>query len=69
LYIDTEGLDVHIISSINYSKYRINNIIFEIAHTDGANTRGANYSEIVNYLHNLGYSLTHRDNLNIKASL
>lgn len=69
LYIDTEGLDVHIISSIDYSKYKINNIIFEIAHTDGANNKGSNYSEIVNYLQSLGYSLTQQDNLNIKASL
>lgn len=69
LYIDTEGLDVHILSSIDYAKYKINNIIFEIAHTDGANIRGHNYSEITNYLVNLGYSLTPVDNLNIKASL
>jgi FkbM family methyltransferase len=69
LYIDTEGLDVHILSSIDYAKYKINNIIFEIAHTDGANKRGSNYSEITNYLTNLGYSLTPLDNLNIKASL
>jgi FkbM family methyltransferase len=69
LYIDTEGLDVHILSSIDYFKYKINNIIFEIAHTDGANRQGSNYLEITNYLKNLGYSLTFIDNLNIKASL
>ena len=69
LYIDTEGLDVHIISSIDYSKYKIKNIIFEIAHTDGANNRGSNCSEILQYLDNLGYSLTPLDNLNVKASL
>jgi FkbM family methyltransferase len=69
LYIDTEGLDVHILSSIDYTKYKISNIIFEIAHTDGANKRGSNYSEITKYLGNLGYSLTQLDNLNIKASL
>lgn len=69
LYIDTEGLDVHIIASIDYSKYKINNIIFETAHTDGVNTRGINYSEIMNYLNSLGYSLTPQDNLNMKASL
>jgi FkbM family methyltransferase len=69
LYTDTEGLDAHILSSINYAKYKINNIIFEVAHTDGVNKNGSNYSEITNCLVNLGYSLTQVDNLNIKASL
>jgi FkbM family methyltransferase len=69
LYIDTEGLDVFIISSIDYSKYKINNIIFEIAHTDGANTKGDNCDKIFKYLQELGYSLTPYDNLNIHASL
>jgi FkbM family methyltransferase len=69
LYIDTEGLDVHILGSIDYFKYKINNIIFEIAHTDGAKRQGSNFLEITNYLKNLGYSLSSIDNLNIKASL
>ena len=69
LHIDTEGLDVHIISSIDFNKFKIKNIIFEIAHTDGANTRGSNYDEIMNYLHTLGYTLSYLDNLNVKASL
>jgi len=69
LYIDTEGLDVHILGSIDYFKYKINNIIFEIAHTDGAKRQGSNFLEITNYLKNLGYTLTLIDNLNIKASL
>ncbi len=69
LYIDTEGLDVFIISSIDYSKYKINNIIFEIAHTDGANNKGDNCDKILKYLQELGYSLTPLDNLNIQASL
>ena len=69
LYIDTEGLDVHIISSIDYSKYKINNIIFEIAHTDGAFKIGNNCNETINYLQSLGYTITNIDNLNAKASL
>ena len=69
LFIDTEGLDVHIIASIDFTKYKIKNIIFETVHTDGAFNRGENFSEICNYLNQLGYNLSNIDQSNIKASL
>ena len=69
LFIDTEGLDVHIIASINFTKYKIKNIIFEAVHTDGAFNRGENFNKICNYLNQLGYNLSSIDQLNIKASL
>jgi FkbM family methyltransferase len=69
LHIDTEGLDVHIISSINFSKFKIKNIIFEVIHTDGTQKVGTNYIEITKYLTELGYNLFQTDGLNIKATL
>jgi hypothetical protein len=69
LFIDTEGLDVHIIASIDFIKYKIKNIIFEAVHTDGAFNRGENFNKICSYLNQLGYNLSNIDQLNIKASL
>lgn len=69
LFIDTEGLDVHIIASIDFTKYVIKNIIFESVHTDGSFVAGENLTKICNYLNELGYNLSHIDQLNIKASL
>jgi FkbM family methyltransferase len=69
LFIDTEGLDVHIIASIDFAKYKIKNIIFETVHTDGAFSRGENFNKICNYLNQLEYNLSNIDQLNIKASL
>jgi FkbM family methyltransferase len=69
LFIDTEGLDVHIIASIDFTKYKIKNIIFEAVHTDGAFNKGENFNKICNYLNQLGYNLSNIDQLNIKASL
>lgn len=68
LFIDAEGLDVFIISSINFDKYNFKNIIFEKTHTDGAFNTNNNFDQIVNYLESLGYTITSIDNSNIKAS-
>lgn len=69
LYIDTEGLDVYIISSIDFNKFKINNIIFEIIHADGTQQIGTNYTETIEYLKKLGYNLSQLDGMNIKATL
>lgn len=69
LFLDAEGLDVHIISKIDFTKFKIKNLIFEVAHTDGVNTRGENYHIIMNWLESLGYTMIKYDNLNVKASL
>lgn len=68
LYIDTEGLDVHIIASIDFEKHNIKNIIFEVAHTDGAFNRGENYNQIVNYLQQLGYEISQLHSLDLIAT-
>jgi FkbM family methyltransferase len=69
LHIDTEGLDVYIISSIDFNKFKINNIIFESVHADGTQQMGINYTETIEYLQKLGYDLSQIDGMNIKATL
>jgi FkbM family methyltransferase len=69
LHIDTEGLDVYIISSIDFNKFKIKNIIFEVIHTDGTQKLGTNYIETTEYLKKLGYNLSQIDGMNIKATL
>jgi FkbM family methyltransferase len=74
LYIDTEGLDVYIINSIDFNKFKIKNLIFEITHTDGINTDGTpkigtNYTKITEYLTKLKYNLSQIDGISIKATL
>jgi FkbM family methyltransferase len=69
LFIDTEGMDVWIISSLDFNKYKFKNIIFETAHTDGARNKGYNYNEIVNYLESIGYDVTNIDSMNAIATL
>jgi len=69
LFIDTEGLDVYIIGSIDFTKCNIKNIIFEVMHTDGVFSRGENFDKISNYLTQLGYHLSSIDQYNVKASL
>lgn len=68
LFIDTEGLDVHIISSIDFLKYDIQNIIFESAHTDGPFNAGENLKVITAYLNQYGYNVEQYDSLSSKAS-
>ena len=55
LFIDTEGLDVYIIASIDFQKYNIKNIIFEQIHADGPFNIGENAKQTLNYLEQLGY--------------
>jgi len=69
LFIDTEGLDVHIIASIDFTKYKFKNIIFEAIHSDGAFNIGENFNQTSKYLSHLGYNLSSLDQFNIKASL
>lgn len=68
LYIDTEGLDVYIISSIDFEKCNIKNIIFEMTHSDGAFQTGENLNQTVNYLQQLGYNVSQLDSLNLIAT-
>lgn len=68
LYIDTEGLDVYIISSIDFEKCDIKNIIFEMTHADGAFRMGENLNQTVDYLQQLGYKVSQLDSLNLIAT-
>lgn len=67
LFVDAEGLDAHIIKSIDFSKYVIQNIYFESAHTDGVWTKSNNYNDLISYLTASGYKVSDVDNLNSKA--
>jgi FkbM family methyltransferase len=69
LFIDTEGLDVHIICSLDFEKYKFKEIVFESAHTDGTRIQRENYKKIVNYLQSLNYIIENIDGLNSRAKL
>lgn len=68
LFIDAEGLDVHIIGSIDFNACDINNIIFECVHTDGPFKSEDNLKEIYGYLRNIGYKLEKYDDFCLIAS-
>jgi FkbM family methyltransferase len=68
LFIDTEGLDVHIIASFDFNKYKVKDIIFESVHTDGVFSRNKNFQQLSEYLDQLGYEVSFIDDLNVKAS-
>lgn len=68
LYIDTEGLDCQLVSSIDFSKHKIPYIFFEFIHSDGAFNVGANFERVRNMLVNNKYNLNTVDS-NIEASL
>tara|TARA_Y100000385_G_scaffold290650_1_gene364734 strand:+ start:226 stop:810 length:585 start_codon:yes stop_codon:yes gene_type:complete len=68
LFIDAEGLDVHIIGSIDFNACDIDNIIFEAVHTDGPFKSENNLREIQEYLRSMGYSLSKYDSFCLIAS-
>lgn len=68
LFIDTEGLDVFIICSLDFEKYDFKNIIFEAVHADGPFQMGENLNQSVRYLESLGYSVSQYDSFCLKAS-
>jgi|TARA_B110000908_G_C10130011_1_gene391746 FkbM family methyltransferase len=68
LFIDAEGLDVHIIGSIDFEIYNIKNIIFEFVHSDGPFKYTENLQEIISYLSRLGYKVEKYNNFCLKAS-
>lgn len=63
LVTDTEGNDFNILNSYDFSA-KINHIIFESIHTDGAHKKGQNYHILIKKLVNLGYELTKEDGEN-----
>lgn len=69
LFIDSEGFDVPIIRSIDFSLFKIRNIYFESVHTDGTKQCGKRYDELIEFLNNVGYNVDRQDNLNSLAKL
>jgi len=61
LFIDAEGLDDHIIKSIDFSKFKINEIYFENLHIKN--------QDIYQYLNKLGYSIIEKVGMNGWSSL
>lgn len=55
LVIDTEGYDAKIILSTDFNKINVDNILFEHSHTDGLNTVGKTYIEIIKHLNKCDY--------------
>ena len=57
LYIDTEGMDSHILLALDFQKYKIAFIQFETLHSDGLATKGQNHAMLTKRLLSLGYSI------------
>lgn len=57
LYIDTEGMDSHILLALDFHKYKIAFIQFEALHSDGLATKGQNHAMLTKKLLSLGYSI------------
>lgn len=55
VYIDVEGLDVELISVIDFNRFKIPFLQFEAAHSDGTHKRGPKLRELLSYLEGLGY--------------
>lgn len=71
LYIDTEGLDVDILMSIDYNKYNIDHITFEHAHCGGSKKGNRNNPnealvKFLDYMNTHGYDnrTSNTDSLN-----
>lgn len=69
MFIDAEGFDGKIIKSIDLEKYKIENIYFESAHSDGTKKRGVEHMNLVEYLSNSGYDVSDVDGLNSIARI
>lgn len=70
LYVDTEGLDCLILLDYDHNKYKTNYIEFEVAHSDGTNTRGNNYEKYISKLISEGFTINNstEDHLNLIAT-
>ena len=57
IYMDTEGMDSHILLALDFQKHKIDFIQFESLHSDGLATKGQNYAALTKILLSLGYSI------------
>jgi hypothetical protein len=62
LWIDVEGLDTDIVQYIDFTKYKIKQIRFESAHSDGKFVKGIKYQNAIIKLTQANY-LLHSDGL------
>lgn len=61
LFIDVEGMDLDIVNSIDFNKFKINYLQFEYSHSDGTHSNGGekltNFLNKVKDIYNITYSL------------
>jgi FkbM family methyltransferase len=69
LFVDTEGFDYDILMSLDISKYKIHNIIFEDIHMDGTGVCGVKYKILVNKMISEGYIVEKYSNNNTRCIL
>ena len=58
LFIDTEGHDIDILMSLDLSAVIVENIHFEVSHSDGVFKQGPRFEAICNYLKSKSYDYT-----------
>lgn len=66
LFIDCEGMDALNLLSVDFSKFKIKNIVFEDIHTDGVMQTGNRFDALELYLKSFGYELN-QDEENLGA--
>jgi FkbM family methyltransferase len=67
LYIDTEGLDIDIVNSLDFSKIDIKFLMFEYIHSDGSHSYGGErLDKLSAHLESLGYRLS-KEEFNVIA--
>jgi FkbM family methyltransferase len=70
LFIDTEGYDCDILLSIDFSKYKIDSIVFEYTHSDGVFSRGGEkLNKVIEKLTSFNYDINPLDFGNLKCKL
>ena len=70
LFIDTEGYDCDILLSIDLTKYKIDSIVFEYTHSDGAFSRGGQkLDKVIEKLTKFNYEISPLDGSNLICKL
>jgi len=70
LFVDTEGFDCDILLSINFFKYKIDSIIFEYTHSDGAFSKGGKkLDKLMHRLISFDYEVSELDGGNLICKL
>jgi FkbM family methyltransferase len=70
LFVDVEGYDCDILLDFNLSKYKINSIVFEYTHSDGAFSKGGpKLNKLIDKLISLNYQISELDHGNLLCEL